>query len=177
MSAKSGKERQKERDALIAAYREGLGLVAIVFSSDDREFRLAADHGVSVNAPERWWCRNGADAERVVSAANAGVRRKSAGGALDADSRDAVLRAAKRLNVSLRSDRDNAEEAAVVIDRIAVEFEQLRNIGGLRPVNKSYRDYRLEAAARGERIVPYAQWMRTYQENLVRQAAVTLRYL
>jgi hypothetical protein len=177
VSAKSGKERQKERDALIAAYREGLGLVAIVFSNEDHEFRLAADRGVSENAPERWWCRNGADAERVVSAANAGLRRKSASGDLDADSREAVPRAAKRLNVALRSDRDNAEEAAVVIDRIAVEFEQLRNSGSLRPVNKSYRDYRLEAAARGERIVPYAQWMRTYRQNLVRQAAVTLRFL
>lgn len=87
------------------------------------------------------------------------------------------MRAAKRLNVDLRSDQDITAEAVVVIDRIAAEFDQLRNAGGLRPVNKSYRDYRLAAAARGERVVPYAQWMRAYQGNLVRQAAATLKYL
>ena len=173
MNAKSG----KERDALIAAYREGLGLVAIVFSGEDGEFCIAADRGVSENASECWWCCNAADAGRVVSAANTGLRRKSTNGALDADSREAILHAAKRLNAALRSDRDIADEATIVIDRIAAEFEKLRDVGGLRPVNKSYRDYRLQAASRGERVVPYAQWMRTYQQNLVRQAAATLRYL
>ena len=117
------------------------------------------------------WCRNAAEAGRVVSAARANFSRKSAG------SREAILRAAKRLNVDLRSDQDITAEAVVVIDRVAAEFDQLRNAGGLRPVNKSYRDYRLAAAARGERVVPYAQWMRAYQGNLVRQAAATLKYL
>ena len=141
------------------------------FRATTASFVSLADHGISENTPERWWCRNGADAERVVSAAHASLRRKCSG------SREAILCAAKRLNVDLRSDRDNAGEAVVVIDRVAAEFDQLRNTGGLRPVNKSYRDYRLAAAARGERVVPYAQWLRTYQENLVRKAAVMLRYL
>ena len=173
MSAKAG----KERDALIAAYREGLGLVAIVISDEGSEIRIVADQNVPEGMSEHRWCRNAAEAERVVTAVNASQRRKSASGALAADRRDAILRVAKRLNVALRSDRDIAEEAAVVIDRVADQFEQLRNTGGLRPVNKSYRDYRLDAAARGERVVPYAQWMRTYRENLVRKAAITLKYL
>jgi hypothetical protein len=167
VSANSG----RERDALIAAYREGLGLVAIVISGEGSEIRIAADQNIPEGASGHWWCRNAAEAGRVVSAARANFSRKSAG------SREAILRAAKRLNVDLRSDQDITAEAVVVIDRIAAEFDQLRNAGGLRPVNKSYRDYRLAAAARGERVVPYAQWMRAYQENLVRQAAVTLKYL
>lgn len=173
MSAKAG----KERDALVTAYREGLGLVAIVISGEGGEIRVVADQSDPENAAKRWWCRNAAEAGRVVSAANASLHRKSVSGALDAGRREAIMRAAKRLNIALRSDRDIAEEAAVVIGRVAAQFEQLRNTGGLRPVNKSYRDYRLEAAARGERVVPYAQWMRTYQENLVRKAATTLKYL
>jgi hypothetical protein len=167
VSAKAG----KERDALIAAYREGLSLVAIVLAGEGGEACVAADQNIPEGASAHWWCPNAAEAGRVVSAANASLRRNSAG------SREAILRAAKRLNVDLRSDQDIAGEAAVVIDRVAAEFDRLRNAGGLRSVNKSYRDYRLAAAARGERVVPYAQWMRAYRENLVRQAAVTLRYL
>jgi len=167
VSVKSG----KERDALIAAYREGLGLVAIVPTGEGGAVCVVADQNIPEGASGHWWCRNAAEARRVVSAARASLSRKSAG------SREAILRAAKRLNVDLRSDQDVTAEAVVVIDRVAAEFDQLRNAGGLRPVNKSYRDYRLAAAARGGRVVPYAQWMRAYQENLVRQAAVTLRYL
>jgi hypothetical protein len=165
VSAKAG----KERDALVAAYREGLGVVAIVVAGDGSEIRVAADQDIPDEACECWWCRNAAEAERVV----AGAKRSAA----RADARASLLRAAKRLNVNLRSDRDIADEAAIVIDRVAAEFEQFRHTGGLRPVNTSYRDYRLAAAARGERVVPYAQWMRAYRENLVRKAASTLKYL
>jgi hypothetical protein len=167
VSANSG----KERDALIAAYREGLGLVAIVLSGEGGEVCVVADQNIPEGASGHWWCRNATEAGRVISAATASLRRKCAG------SREAILRAAKRLNVDLRSDQDIIGEAVVVIDRVAAEFEQLRSAGGLRPVNKSYRDYRLAAAARRERVVPYAQWMRAYQENLVRQAAATLKFL
>jgi hypothetical protein len=167
VSANSG----KERDALIAAYREGLGLVAIVFSGEGGEVCVVADQNIPLGASGHWWCRNAAEAGRIVSAARASLRRKSAG------SRETILRVAQRLNVDLRSDQDVTADAIVVIDRVAAEFAHLRNAGSLRPVNKSYRDYRLAAAARGERVVPYAQWMRAYRENLVRQAAVTLRYL
>lgn len=167
MSAKSG----KERDALIAAYREGLGLVAVFLTGEGGEVCVVADQNIPEGASGHWWCRNAAEAGHVVAAATASLRRKSAG------SCEAVLRAAKRLNVDLRSDQDITAEAVVVIDRVAAEFDQLRNAGGLRPVNKSYRDYRLAAAASGERVVPYARWMRAYEENLVRQAAATLKYL
>ena len=34
-----------------------------------------------------------------------------------------------------------------------------------------------EAAAKGDRIVPYGQWMLGYKEGLVRKLAATLRYL
>ena len=92
MSAKSGKERQ----ALVAAYREGLGLIAIVFSREDGAFRIATDGGISESASERWWCRNAGEADRVVSAANKSAPLADAGARL--------WRAAKRLNLDARSD-------------------------------------------------------------------------
>ena len=46
MSGKAG----KERDALIAAYREGLGLVAIVISGEGSEIRIAADQNIPEGA-------------------------------------------------------------------------------------------------------------------------------
>ena len=63
------------------------------------------------------------------------------------------------------------------IARIDDELERLRQSGALRPVNKSYQSYRRDAAAKGERVVPYAQWMLGYREELVRKLAATLRYL
>ena len=111
MSAKSGKERQKERDALIAAYREGLGLVAIVLCGENGEVCIVTDQNIPEGAGEHWWCRNATEAGRVVSGARASLCRKSSSG------REAILRAANRLNVDLHSDQDVTGEAVVVIDR------------------------------------------------------------
>jgi hypothetical protein len=70
VSAKAG----KERDALIAAYREGLGLVAIVLSGEGGEVCVAADQNIPEGASGHWWCRSAAEAERVVSAATTSLR-------------------------------------------------------------------------------------------------------
>ena len=177
---KAGSAAADER--LVAAYREGLGLVAIAIVRDDDRVRIAADTGSAEPPPDAAillrWCRNADDAVRVASAAGASLRRHGIDdGDPDALALQAITRVAKRLNVKLRSEQDIAAEAAVVIEHVTREFEQMHASGDLRAVNKSYRDYRLEASARGERVVPYAQWMRAYQENLVRKTATTLKYL
>ena len=123
------------------------------------------------------WCRNADEARRIAASANASIRRRAGKSDPGALAHDAIARAAKQLNVMLRTEDEIAAEAAIVIGRVIREFEQMRASGDLREVNASYRDYRLGASARGERIVPYAQWMRVYQKNLVRQAAITLKSL
>jgi hypothetical protein len=175
----------RERAALVAAYRQGLGLaaIAVICGPDGVRLSLApCDGEIAVAAAEtvqeRWWCRNAVEAERVVAAATARLRHGNAhAGELSAFACESITRAAKRLNIALQSDQQIYDEAIVAIERINCEIEKLRHAGGLRPVNKSYQAYRNEAASRGERVVPYARWMLTYKESLVRKAAATLRYL
>jgi hypothetical protein len=170
----------------VASYRQGLGLAAIAVISDPHGIRIATggqaeddNIGATASLQARWWCRRVSDADDIAAAVTARLRRRGAEMAADAASYagEAVVRAAEQRNVDLRSDDDILAHATSAIARIDAELEQLRRAGDLRSVNKSYQTYRLEAAARGERVVPYAQWMLSYKENLVRQLAAALRYL
>jgi hypothetical protein len=174
------------RARLVAAYRQGLGLVAIaVIAGPDGVRIVAGEHAEDekISATEglqaRWWCRRLSDADDIAAAANARLRRhalETSAAARDF-ANDAIARAAKRRAVDLHADDAVLAHATNAIARIDVELEQLRRAGDLRTVNKSYQAYRLEAAACGERVVPYARWMLSYKENLVRQLAATLRHL
>jgi hypothetical protein len=181
--------------SLIAAYREGSGLAGIAIVLGAAGARVTAigpsddASGEEANIQIRWWCRRAVDAERVVSAATRHMRRlesrtgnastptEEAAGEPHVLSlaRAAVLAAARRFNAPLQSDGEIAEEAALVVARVTAELEKLQRSGGLKSVNEAYRNYRIEATARGERVVRYDEWMRKYKENLVRQAASALR--
>lgn len=191
------------RSALIAAYREGLGLAAVVVTHGPAGARIrAAKEGASgtldVGAAEaRWWCRRVADAERLAAAAMRRLRPcESQSGAAPvaapqgacpaasdnasnalALAAEAIAEAAKRLNVTLFSDEEIAAEAMAVVARVDEEIERLHRSGDLKSVNKSYRAYRIETSARGEKALRYAEWMDKYRANLVRQLAAALRYV
>jgi hypothetical protein len=169
---------------LIAAFREGFGLAAIaVIDGPDGVRVAAAEPGAEITcAPAetvhcRWWCPRAFEAASIATATAARLRNREirAGAALSAC--HAVVRAAKQRNIDLHSDEVVVEQALAAIARIDDELERLRKSGELRPVNKSYQSYRCDAAAKGERVVPYAQWMLGYKEELVRKLAATLRYL
>jgi hypothetical protein len=133
-------------------------------------------------AQPRWWCRRVRDAGRVAAAATARLQRVQAlhGGDLDGGERlqlvdDAITAAAKQLSVALRTHGDVCAEALSAIGRVDEEIAKLQRAGGLKSVNKSYRDYRIAATARGERIMRYADWMSKYREKLVRELAAAMR--
>jgi hypothetical protein len=71
----------RDRYALIAAYREGLGLAAVVVTRGPAGIRVSAVRQGTGGMPDepaaeaRWWCRRAADAERVASAAIRRLRR------------------------------------------------------------------------------------------------------
>jgi hypothetical protein len=165
---------------LVAAYRQGLGLAAIAVISEPQGVRIATGGeaedilGAGENLQARWWCRIN-DAADIVAAATTRLRR--GGSEVSADAGEVVLRAAKQRHVELHTDSDIAAHAESAIARIDAELGQLRQSGDLRSVNKSYQVYRLDAASRGERVTPYAQWMLSYRENLVRQLAASLRFI
>ena len=162
------------QDALIAAFRQGLGLAGLAIIRDPNGIRVAAvgPDGIGALAPGergevRFWCRRAADAERIVAA----VKTKSPPGA-----DQAFIAAAARIPVSLYSDAEITADAVAAIARVEQELESLRGAGALKSVNRSYRIYRQDSAARGEEIVPYAIWFSKYKENLVRRLAAALRY-
>jgi hypothetical protein len=162
------------QEALIAAFRHGLGLAGLAVIRGSSGIRVAAvgADGVSALAAGesgevRFWCRHAADAQRIVATA----KSKMPPGA------DQVLiTAAARIPASLYSDAEITAEAVAAIGRVEQELESLRVAGALKSGTRSYRDYRQDAAARGEKIVPYAIWFSKYKGNLVRQLAAALRY-
>ena len=91
--------------------------------------------------------------------------------------REAIMQAARYLGITLHSDDEIIAEADATMARVDREIERLQRAGELRSVNQSYRSYRLEASARGERVMRYQDWMRNYRENMMRQVASSLRYL
>jgi hypothetical protein len=185
----------KSRAALHAAYREGLGLAAIVALREHAAARVVATSEMHAGAAVRdkgavvaqFWCRRAADADRVALAATARLRGReshdghegssSSASAPAANNLRAVIEgAAKRLRIALYSDDEIRAEADVVIARVEAEIENLKGAGQLKSVNQSYRAYRLAASARGERAVPYADWFNKYKANLVHELAAALRY-
>lgn len=184
----------KDRAVLVAAYREGLGLAAIVVIQEGAQTRIdvIGEAGAIVEAgPEttaaRWWCRYAKDADHVAAAATARLRRRESQDALPhpppsppappADHLSAAVQgAAKRLRVALYSDDEIFADADRTIARVEEEIENLKRAGQLKSVNQSYRAYRLEASARGEKAAAYAEWFNKYKANLVRELAAALRY-
>jgi hypothetical protein len=77
----------------------------------------------------------------------------------------------------LRSDEEIRREAMAVIARLEQEVAAQQRAGALKSVNRSYRDYRLAASARGEKVLRYVQWMERYKAKLVRDIAQNLRSL
>ena len=172
------------RSRLVAAFRVGFGLAAIAVIDGPGGVRVvAAEPGADIvcAAAEtvqcRWWCPRAHEAASIATAVAARLHSRETCDGAALSICQAVVRAARQRNIDLLSDEEILEQATAVIARIDDELERLRQSGDLRPVNKSYQSYRRDAAVKGERIVPYAQWMLGYQEELVRKLAATLRYL
>jgi hypothetical protein len=88
---------------------------------------------------------------------------------------EAIAAAAERLGIALYADEEVVADAAAIIARVDGEIGRLQQAGELKSINRSYRTYRLESSARGEKVLRYAEWINKYKENLARQLAAALR--
>jgi hypothetical protein len=192
-SAAAARRAAKSRAMLLEAYREGLGLVGLAVVHGAVETRIVATGGGCddvppgvENAAVPWWCRRATDAARVATTATVRLRRlesrdassdRSAGraAASPTDISALIEKAAKRLYVVLVTDEQISAEAERAIARVDEEIETLRRAGQLKSVNQSYRIYRMDAAARGEKAAPYIDWFDKYRAKLVRELAAALR--
>lgn len=87
-----------------------------------------------------------------------------------------VENAAHRLAIVIYSAEDISHEAEAVIARVEHEIENLRQAGEMKTINRAYRSHRMQASARGDKVLPYAEWFNKYKQNLVRRLAAALRY-
>lgn len=170
--------------ALVAAYREGLALTAVLAIVGPDNVRVViADHGgeARLTAEEsiaaRWWCRRASHTEYIVATMKRRRRMPDAIADRVVYFCESIARIAGAAAIALQSDEEVAAEAGVVGARLDDEMVKQKQAGVLKPVNKAYRDYRLETIARGERVMPYARWMNRYKIKLVRDIAANLRGL
>jgi hypothetical protein len=192
--ARAERRRAAERAILIAAYLEEMhhSCITIICDADGARISPIASGGSEldgkVDTRADLWCRRVEDAKRVALEAKASLRRlkssENAGSPVSSTAEnssflpracDAVLTAARRINVVLQSYDEITEEASRIIARIDAEIEMLRQSGGLKPVNEAYKNYRCEANEGGEPPMRYDDWMLKYRENLVRKTARVLR--
>ncbi len=172
---------QAGRNALIAAYRQGLAFagIAVIEGPDGVCIRTSTHErpfGPGESLVARWWCRRAAEAEYVADGALRSFRRARSASSDECSLACAsVVRAAERLAVDLRSDADVDAEAMRAMARLDQEIVKQMRTGALKSVNQSYRQYRLEASSRGERVLPYAKWMDGYKVTLMREIAANLR--
>jgi hypothetical protein len=166
----------------VAAYREGLAAGAILIVRGISGVRIAvADYtGEAELKPDesvvqRHWCRRASHAESIVAAARSSRRKENSAQNDLSLVCDSIVRAARRLGISLLSDEDLKVETAQLVLRLDAEIATQMQAGTLKSVNKAYRHYRLETSARGERVVPYVQWMDRYKAKLLREIAANLR--
>jgi hypothetical protein len=170
-------------NALIAAYREGLALagVAVIKAPDGLRIKTVTRDGARASGESlvaRWWCRRPAEAECIVESATRSFRRARKNSPDECSlACESITWAAERLAVEIRSDAEVDEEAMHAIARLDAEIARQMRTGALKSVNQSYRQYRLDASSRSERVLPYAKWMDGYKVKLMREIAANLRHL
>jgi hypothetical protein len=95
----------------------------------------------------------------------------------EAEMRESLFAAAAEIGASLESNETVERNAEQAIAEIEKTFQQMQRDGGLKLINKSYREYRATRLAAGERAQLYSGWITNYKLRIIRAAAKTSRTL
>lgn len=139
--------------------------------------------GENVRLHRLFWCATASQAELLCERVRADLALfgpPERGGWFAVDVRTAAestARAADELGVTTQS-RDEVDAAAAkAVAQIEQKFAELQRTGGLKTINKAYREYRLERQAAGETVMLYAGYLENYKLRMIRAVAETSRTL
>jgi hypothetical protein len=78
---------------------------------------------------------------------------------------------ANDLGVALETDASLRERAEATVRAVELQLERMKRAGELRPVTRTYREYRLARAAAGAGAQAWCMWFANDKADLVRAAA------
>jgi hypothetical protein len=119
-----------------------------------------------------FWCTAAKYAERVHAACRAALTDAGAhmrGDWFDLTSEEAaaaIEAAARSCNVSLEADESIRAAAERIVSTVEAQVEELQRTGGMKEINRAYREYRLKTEAAGGKAIRYGAWIDDYKKKL-----------
>lgn len=143
----------------------------------------SSDCGVLASADVRaWWVRDldrasllAAECSAEMRRLNIPPRRQSAFVCELAIATRVIEQTALALGVLLHDDASVRAIAASAVAKLEHELQVLQGAGGMKSVNKAYREYRLAKTAAQEKYIGYSRWLFEYKANVIEAVAINSR--
>lgn len=161
-----------KRDALVEAYLGALDARAVLIQAapNGQPARISTEADPQFNLFAVLWFSKSAHAELVLAQCPAGWVDVA-----PAALRDEVINAAAALGAPWRTTEEVRVEASIAVAEIIASVEASRQSGGLAQVNASYKIYRQQQVAKGEKAMPYSAHLQAFTRSLVVLAAQNAR--
>lgn len=123
------------------------------------------------------WCRNKDRAFMAVELCQRALGDrglKLVRGAVAAPAEDVVrvlVDVAATIGLELQDEEEVRAIALATVQHVEETFERMMHAGGLRDLNRRYREHRLARVAAGERAQPYSAWIANQKVALIRSTA------
>lgn len=155
-----------KRDALVQAYIEALGLCPVVVLAGPDVAKIALAPEADFEVFDTLWFAKHHHAELVLTQCPDDPIHRPAGTV-----RDDVVNVAAMLGARWRTGAEVEALAANAVAEVIAEVERQRRNGGLAQVNRSYKIYRQQQAAKGAKAAPYSTHLMAFTLSLVKLAA------
>jgi hypothetical protein len=168
-----------KRDALVEAYMEALPArtVFVLAGPGGRPSKIASDSGEKLDIVAEFWFAKAAHADLVwmrVQSNLQAVDVMHGEGWIDLPARevrDTIVGVAADLGASWCTADEVRAQASIAVEKIITHVEHQRREGGLAQVNATYKIYRQQQIAKGEKAIPYSAHLAAFTRSLVTLAA------